>query len=64
MSKKNESEEMISTMEREIKRLKSIPKDQACEESKKSLIRMGIIDANGNVATPYQGVVRYAGKRA
>ena len=49
-----EQAEIISdVLRKEVERLKSLPRDEAKKEARKGLMKVGIVDSDGNFTAPY-----------
>ncbi len=53
LSYEDQDNAIVSVLEEEIDRLKSLPKEEAKLEAHKGLVKVGIIDEAGNYTPPY-----------
>ena len=52
-SYENQMTALIDFMQKEINELNSLPKEQAKKKARAGLIRVGILDINGQITKPY-----------
>ena len=52
-SYENQMTALVDFMQKEINELNSLPKEQAKKKARAGLIRVGILDINGQITKPY-----------
>ncbi|MBR6222988.1 MAG: hypothetical protein IKQ71_06090 [Lachnospiraceae bacterium] len=48
-----QANEIVALLDKEIKWLDSLPPEEAQKEARKGLIKVGIVDGEGNLTAPY-----------
>ncbi len=53
LSYDQQMDKIATILRNEIKTLKSLPEEEAKKEARAGLIRVGIVDENGKITSPY-----------